>query len=102
VEHLDRHRGEGGLKLGGRGRAILHKHLQEVLADVITEDVRQTFSGRRKAARKVPMDVVVQYIASTFILVLNWWVETRSPLCSKEVDQIFGALITPWLAAISD
>src|SRR5258708_1196061 len=38
-EHLDRHRRTGELKLGPRGRAILHGHLQNVLAELITEDV---------------------------------------------------------------
>ncbi|HTG15895.1 MAG TPA: TetR/AcrR family transcriptional regulator, partial [Blastocatellia bacterium] len=101
-EHLEKHRREGGLKLGARGRAILHGHLRHVVADIIAEDVRQSFAGRRKPSRKVPTDVVVQYVASTFILVLNWWVETRSPLSSKEINELFRALILPTLAAISD
>jgi AcrR family transcriptional regulator len=101
-EHLDRHRREGGLKLGARGRAILHEHLHNVVADIIAEDIRQRYAGKRKSTRKVPTDVVVQYVASTFILVLNWWVETSSPLSSKEVNEVFRALILPTLTAISD
>jgi hypothetical protein len=41
---------------------------------------------------------LVQYIAATFVLVLNWWIENRSPLTSKEVDQIFCSLVLPAVA----
>jgi hypothetical protein len=37
-------------------------------------------------------------VASTFILVLNWWVE-RSQLSPKEANDVFSALILPTLVA---
>jgi AcrR family transcriptional regulator len=101
-EHLDRHRRAGGLKLGPRGRAILHGHLQKVLAELIAEDVRKSLRGRRKTAGQIPPDILVQYVASTFILVLNWWVENRSPLPAREVNDLFRALVLPTLVATSD
>jgi len=97
-EHLDRHRREGHLRLGPRGRAILHGHLQKVLAELIVEDIRKSFQGKRKTAGQIPPELLVQYVASTFILVLNWWVESKSPLPTKEVDGLFRALILPTLS----
>jgi hypothetical protein len=41
----------------------------------------------------------VQYVASTFILVLHWWVDSRSSLPPKEVNDVFRALILPTMAA---
>jgi hypothetical protein len=38
-------------------------------------------------------------VASTFILVLNWWMESASPLSPKEVNDLFRALILPTLDA---
>jgi len=96
-EHLDRHRRSGDLKLGPRGRAILHNHLQKVLADLIGEEVRRNLQGRRKIERKTPPDLLVQCVASTFILVLNWWVDNKWTLPSKEVNNLFRALILPML-----
>jgi hypothetical protein len=69
-----------------RAQAILHERLQKVLAELIGDDVRQEFQGRRKTAGQIRADLLVQYVASTFILVLNWWVESRSPLAWKEID----------------
>jgi AcrR family transcriptional regulator len=101
-EHHERHRRAGELRLGPRGRAILHRKLQNVLAEMIAEDVANSFRGRRKTAGRIPQDLLVQYVASTFILVLNWWVESRSPLPAKEVNDLFRALILSILASTSD
>jgi hypothetical protein len=58
--------------------------------------------GRRKTADQVPPDLLVQYVASTFVLVLNWWVETNSRLSPKEADHVFRALTIPTLTACLD
>ena len=65
----------------------------------IAEDVRKHFQGRRRAASQIPPDLLVQYVASTFILVLNWWVECRIPQPPKEVNALFLTLVQPTLAA---
>lgn len=101
-EHHERHRRAGELRLGPRGRAILHRKLQNVLAGMIAEDVGKSSRGRRKTAGRIPQDLLVQYVASTFILVLNWWVESRNPLPAKEVNDLFCALIFSILAPTSD
>jgi hypothetical protein len=69
---------------------------------MIAEDVGKSSRGRRKTAGRIPQDLLVQYVASTFILVLNWWVESRNPLPAKEVNDLFRALIFSILAPTSD
>jgi AcrR family transcriptional regulator len=101
-EHLDRLRHAGELRLGARGRAILHGHLQRVLVELIAGEVGKSLQSRRKTAGKIPPGLIVQYVASTFILVLNWWVDCRSPLSSREVNDLFRALILPTLATASE
>jgi AcrR family transcriptional regulator len=99
-EHIHRHRHTGAAKMGARGRAVIHEHLQSVLAELISNDVRKDFQGRQKPSGQVPPDLLVQYVASTFILVLNWWVESRSPLPPSDINNLFRALILPTLVAI--
>ena len=53
-------------------------------------------------AGQIPPDLLVQYVASAFVLVLNWWVESNSPLKPKEVNELFRGLIIPTLAACLD
>lgn len=98
-EHIHRHRHMGAAKMGTRGRAVIHEHLQKVLAELIANDLRKDVQSRRKTARQLPPDLLVQYVASTFTLVLNWWVESRNPLSPNEIDDVFRALVLPTLAA---
>jgi Transcriptional regulator C-terminal region len=100
-EHMSHYRRGGEVRIGIRGRAIIHEHLQHVLAELMTDDVRKEFQNRREKSGQVPPDLFVQYLASTFILVLNWWVDSRSPLPPKEVNDLFRALILPTMAAAS-
>jgi AcrR family transcriptional regulator len=97
-EHIYQHRHAGTAMMGARGRAVVHEHLQKVVAEHIADDMRKQFQGRRNAAT-IPQDVLVQHVASTFILVLNWWVEGRRPLPPPEANALFRALIMPTLAA---
>lgn len=101
-EHIYRHRQAGAAEMGARGRAILHEHLQKVLAELIADDVREAVQSRRKSAGQTPPELLVQYVASTFVLVLNWWVESNSALRPKEVDGLFRALTLPTLSVSLD
>ena len=47
----------------------------------------------------IPADLATEYIVTTFILVLNWWVESRSRLSAPEVDDVFLALVVPALTS---
>jgi AcrR family transcriptional regulator len=98
-EHIDRCRRNGKAIMGTKGRAIIHEHLQKLLAELIAENVRQHSQEHRKPAGPISPDLLVQYVASTFILVLNWWVENKSPLPPKEGNDLFRALILPTLEA---
>jgi len=98
-EYHRQHRRMGESRMGARGRAIIHEHLRRVLSELIADDVRKECKVRRKAAARIPQDLLVQYVASTFILVLNWWSESRNPLPSDEVNDLFRELILPALTA---
>lgn len=101
-EHLERQRRLGPSRIGPRGAAILHQHLQGALAELIADDVKKALQRRRKTAPSVPASLLMQHIASTFVLVLNWWLQTRSSLSAEEANNLFLALAVPALAAVSD
>ena len=85
-------------KMGRRGRHIVHQHLHRVLAERIGDEVRQALhhAGGRSS---IPADLATEYIVTAFILVLNWWVESKSPLSAREVDDVFLALVVPGLTS---
>jgi len=98
-KHIGRHRRAGTAKMGARGRAVIHEHLQRVIVERISAEVARAVCPRRKASEQLAPDLVVQYVATTFILVLNWWVENRNALTPEEVNDLFRRLIMPGLAA---
>jgi AcrR family transcriptional regulator len=97
-EHIHWHRHVGTAGMGTRGRAIIHEHLRKVLAEQIANDLSKVFHSRRRTLGQVPLDLLVQYVASTFVLVLNWWVDSNSQLRPKEVNDVFRALTLPILS----
>jgi len=96
-EHIHRHRQTGSAKMGAVGRAVIHEHLQKVLAELIAHDVKKDLQSHRKTTGQIPSDLLVQYVASTFILVLNWWIESQSPLPANDINNLFRELILPTL-----
>jgi len=99
-EYHHQHRHTGGDRIGTRGRAVLHEHLRKVLADIIADVVSKDFRAGRKFARRIPAELLSEYVASTFVLVLNWWLEKKMPLPPKEINDIFRRLTLPIVTAV--
>jgi AcrR family transcriptional regulator len=100
-EYLDQQRQRGEVRKRANGR-VIHEHLHEVLSKMISDDLKKSLPRGQGRPRGVPPGLLVEYIASTFILVLNWWVEGGDPVPAGEVDEFFRALIRPALAGIWD
>jgi hypothetical protein len=62
--------------------------------------LKRTLLRRRPSATQVPADLVAHHVASIFVLVLNWWVESASELPPADVDAKFPSSILPTLAAL--
>lgn len=93
------HRHNGQLSMDDRGRAILHDRLRQVIAQLIDHAVRAEFASRRKGSTSMPADLIVQYVASTFVLVLDWWIDEEKPLPPKEINELFHAMVLPTLSS---
>ena len=98
-QHIHHHRHAAAAMVGTSGRVAVHEHLQKIVAERISEDVKTHLYRRRKAAIRIPVDLLVQYVAATFTLVLNWWAESRNVLRPAEADALFRALVLPTLAS---
>ncbi len=99
-EHHYRHAHAWGDRIGPRGRAILHAHLRRVLTEIIAEAMKKDLRMGRQTARQLPASLLSSYVASTFVLVLNWWLDNRMRLPPKEIDDVFRRLTLPTLAAV--
>jgi len=97
-EYIGQCRHAAGAKMGRRGRHIVHRHLHRVLAEHLRDEVREAVQ-RSDGRAAIPEDLATEYIVTTFVLVLNWWVESRSRLSAREVDDVFLALVVPALTS---
>lgn len=95
LTHIHEHRRSARAKLGERGRAILHEHLRRVLSEWVAQamkvDLRMHGSSR---SRMIP-EVLAQHIASTFVLILHWWMDDSVLRSPAEADKLFRALVMP-------
>jgi len=99
LEHIDGHRRRPGPQMAPESRSAMHGRLQDVLVDIIQEDVAAVVHGRQPTV-VIPAELVALHVASTFVLVLNWWADTNAPLAPVEVDARFRALVEPALLRI--
>lgn len=99
-EHHYRHAHTWGDRIGARGRAILHEHLRRALTDLVADAMTGDSRSVRHPERRVPTEVVSAYVASTFVLVLNWWLDKGMRLSPGEINQMFLRLTSPTLAAV--
>lgn len=101
-EHHYRHARAWGDRIGVRGRAILHERLRKVLMSLVSDMMKKDLRLGRQSARPVPAEIVSAYIATTFVLVLNWWLDQRTRLQPKEINEVFRRLTLPTLAGLRE
>jgi AcrR family transcriptional regulator len=89
-EHIERQRTTG--RGDPRSQAVVHERVQQELATHIARDL---MCARCDAQH--PRDLLAQFVASTFLAVLQWWLESRPSLSAKEVNEHLAALIQPAL-----
>lgn len=96
LEHIDGFR-HTATAMQGKSRTIVHHHLRRVLLEKVTAALRLTVP--RSA---VPTGLLAEYVVGTFILVLNWWVDSQSKLSARQMDDVFRCFVLPALAAAVD
>lgn len=87
--HAHRRRGANH-RMGERGKAVLHGHLEHAICDAIDVQIRREF---REA------ELLKRFVASSFVLVLNWWLEGNARLTPAQADAAFRTLVLPALVA---
>jgi AcrR family transcriptional regulator len=102
LEYVNQFRHTADAKMGRKGRAVVHRHLRNVLIEQVAGDVRAAAKRLDTGPAGIPPDLLAEYLVTTFILVLNWWVESRSTLSPREVDDLFLSMVLPTLAAQTD
>jgi AcrR family transcriptional regulator len=99
--HIEQQRRSAKERMGATGRAVVHRHLERAVTDLVAEELSLNSNQDARATAGIPVELLARHIAATFVVVLNWWVETDSPLTAAEIDDHFRALAAPVIAAWS-
>jgi AcrR family transcriptional regulator len=100
LTHIHRHRRAAKARLGQRGRAILHEHLRRVLAEWLVKTMDEDSQRHRPGQSPVAPALLAQHVASTFVLILHWWLDHNSAASPQEADQLFRSLVMPVLGSV--
>jgi AcrR family transcriptional regulator len=99
LEHHAQRRGAHDHRMSGRAKAILHQHLQDTICTMIVDSMSAFRAGAK--SRAAPPDLLATFVASSFILVLDWWLDCRQRIDPQEADDVFRSLVVPTLTAAS-
>jgi AcrR family transcriptional regulator len=98
-EHIEQYRAAGGPMMDARAQAIVHERLERELVRLVANELERATQRQIVTGRTMPTDLLAQFVASTFIVVLNWWVACDRHVAAAEVNEAFRALILPTLQA---
>jgi len=88
-EHQDLFRG----MVRGRGLELFFEKGQEYWSQKLITDLQARLPKGRQPA--VPLPVLAQFIAGTFVTMLRWWLDNKMPYSPKEMDEMLQRLIIP-------
>ena len=80
-----------------RRLAVVHEYLEEELVRAIT-DTHESRPTAQRQNPEIPSDLIARFVASTFLLVLQWWFESEPSRSAAEANDVLARLIQPALA----
>ena len=99
LTHIHQHRRSAKANLGERGRAILHEHLRRVLSEWIVQTMERDLQQHPSGRSPIAPELLARHMASTFVLILHWWIDHGGMTSPVEADKLFRALVMPVLRA---
>lgn len=88
-EHVERHHIASDTATATRRQALVHEYLYRELVRSVADDIASPQDTRRE----LPSDLIAQFVASTFLVVLEWWLESEPCLSARQANDYLAALI---------
>ena len=99
-EHAHEYRRVNRALLGSSAEAVVRRQIHSVLAGVVRQELQQEFARRKRDIGSVSPELLTYFLVSTFVSVLTWWLNSKNPLPSKDIDGAYRQLVLPCLAAV--
>ena len=80
---------------------VVRQRIQKLISDLIREELRKQAAKRKKTNSALPPELLIHYLASTFLSVLTWWAEDKNAISPESMNTIYRSLVLPALASNS-
>lgn len=97
-EHIEHQRDSLEAPPDTRRLAGVHEHLERQLVRSITDGLQSGPGPAWQFAQMLPPDLVAQFVASTFLIVLQWWCEREPSRSAAQANDVLARLIQPVLS----
>ncbi len=78
-----------------RGRVIdmMFEKVQEYWSASLEDKIKKSLPEARQT--EIPLTVLSNYVAGTFLMLLKWWLNNDMPYSPERMDQMFRQLVEP-------
>lgn len=97
-EYHERMRASASSPFPRYAQAALHEHLRKALVDLISETIETAVHRCGSTQSATPPVLVVQFVATTFVLVFDWWLQQEPQPSAADAHRVFRSLALPSLA----
>jgi AcrR family transcriptional regulator len=99
-QHAHEYRRINRALLGSTAEAVVRRRIHSVLAGIVGRELKRELQGRKGGICPVSPELLAHFLVSTFISVMAWWLNSKSPVSVKEIDVAYRYLVLPCLASV--
>ena len=99
-EHVSEYRRVLRALLDSNGETVVRRHLHSALLGVVQPEVKAQLQERVSGHCPVSPELLTHFLVSTYVSVLTWWLNSKTPISSKAIDAAYRQLVIPCLASI--
>lgn len=96
IEHAHEQRRLFRALLGKRSGHVVQQRFRALLLGLIKEDLAALVPSGPQ------LDAATHYIAGAFFELLIWWVDSRSPIPTADLEELFHRMTTPVVGTLPD
>ena len=96
-EHVQEHHNLFKSLVRGKGLELFFEKGQDYWSRKLAADLQARLPPGQKPG--VPIPVLAQFVAGTFVTMLRWWLDNKMPYTPQEMDDMLHRLVMPGIMA---
>lgn len=89
--HVEENRMAFKAMFGRQSHEVVVRYARQSLTDVI----RSHLSGVYPASRSIPIEITIDYLISSFLSLVAWWLDHATRLTAEDMNRIYWDLVMP-------